>query len=73
MSRLADAFFLVMDTETTGIDPATCKVVEFAWVLTDLIGPKAAGTTLVNPGVPAPTGPSGAPSPLDYGSQEIPF
>jgi exodeoxyribonuclease X len=54
MSALADSLFLVMDTETTGIDPATCKVVEFAWVLTDLTGPRAAGTTLVDPGVPIP-------------------
>ena len=54
MSRLADAFYLVMDTETTGIDPATCKVVEFAWVLTDLTGPRASGTYLVNPGCPIP-------------------
>jgi exodeoxyribonuclease X len=54
LSRLADSSFLVMDTETTGIDPASCKVVEFAWVLTDLTGPRAAGTTLVNPGCPIP-------------------
>ncbi len=54
MSALADSLFLVMDTETTGIDPAACKVVEFAWVLTDLVGPRAAGTTLVNPGCPIP-------------------
>jgi exodeoxyribonuclease X len=54
MSRLANSNFLVMDTETTGIDPATCKVVEFAWVLTSLIGPLAAGTSLVNPGCHIP-------------------
>ena len=54
MSTLANSNFLVMDTETTGIDPATCKVVEFAWVLTSLIGPLAAGTSLVNPGCHIP-------------------
>lgn len=54
MSTLANSNFLVMDTETTGVDPATCKVVEFAWVLTSLIGPLAAGTSLVNPGCHIP-------------------
>ena len=46
--------FLVMDTETTGIDPAACKVVELAWVLTDLTQVLAAGSTLVDPGCPIP-------------------
>lgn len=54
MTRLADSLYLVMDTETTGIDPATCRVVEFAWVLTDLKDPLASGSTLVNPGCHIP-------------------
>ena len=54
MTLVSDATFLVVDTETTGIDPATCRVVEFAWVLTNHIGPLAAGTSLVNPGCPIP-------------------
>ena len=54
MSRLADTQFLVVDTETTGIDPAGCKVVEFAWVLTSLTKNLAAGSSLVNPGCPIP-------------------
>ena len=54
MTRLADTQFLVVDTETTGIDPATCRVVEFAYVLTSLTGPLASGTFLVNPGCPIP-------------------
>ena len=54
MTRLADTQFLVVDTETTGIDPATCKVVELAYVLTNLTGPLAAGSFLVNPGCPIP-------------------
>jgi len=52
--KISDATFLVVDTETTGIDPATCRVVELAWVLTNLTGPLAAGSTLVNPGCPIP-------------------
>lgn len=54
MSRLAETQFLVVDTETTGIDPTTCKVVEMAYVLTDLNGPLAHGSYLVNPGCPIP-------------------
>lgn len=55
-SDLETAKFLVLDTETTGTEPATCQVVELAWVLTslDAAGPLAAGTTLVNPGCPIP-------------------
>lgn len=55
-SSLESAKFLVLDTETTGTDPATCKVVEVAYVLVSLAapGPLIAGTTLVNPGCPIP-------------------
>lgn len=54
MSRLADTQFLVVDTETTGVDPATCKVVELAYVLTNLTEVLASGSFLVNPGCPIP-------------------
>jgi exodeoxyribonuclease X len=53
-SILPSTQFLVVDTETTGIDPATCRVVELAWVLADLEHVLTAGSTLVNPGCPIP-------------------
>lgn len=46
--------FLVWDTETTGIDPAKDRVVEVAYVLTDLEQVLVSGEHLVNPGMVIP-------------------
>lgn len=47
---------MVLDCETTGFDPETCRVVEVAGVVVDYKSLKIKSTfdTLVNPGVPIP-------------------
>lgn len=48
----------VIDTETTGIDPATARIVEVAVVVIDRLGetePRVALSTRVNPGEPIPS------------------
>jgi exodeoxyribonuclease X len=44
--------FLVIDVETTGLDPETNGVVELGWALTDLEKTLDSGACLVNPGIP---------------------
>lgn len=54
MIHLRDARFLVLDIETTGLDPATEKVLEVAWVTFHHGAIRGYGGTLVNPGAPIP-------------------
>jgi DNA polymerase III alpha subunit (gram-positive type) len=50
MSRnILEAIYLVMDTETTGVDPATDRIVEFAAVATTAQAEIARVSVLVNP------------------------
>ena len=55
MIRLRDARFLVIDTETTGLDPATDRVVELAWVMFHHGSIHGYGSTLVDPQENIPT------------------
>ena len=52
--NILDATYLVVDTETTGIDPATNQIVEFAAVVTSAREEIDHASTLVNPGRPIP-------------------
>lgn len=45
---------LVLDCETTGLDPATDRVVEIGWHLVDRGEIVSDGSELVNPGIPIP-------------------
>lgn len=52
---LQDLTYLVMDTETTGLDPRSCKVVSVAGVWTRPGGPEQRRASyLVDPGIPIP-------------------
>jgi exodeoxyribonuclease X len=46
--------FLVLDTETTGLDATKDRVVEVGYALTSLTEPLESGSALVNPGIPIP-------------------
>ena len=48
------ARWLIVDTETTGLDPATDRVVEVACVWATPIGPQTAFRSLVDPERPIP-------------------
>lgn len=50
--KLQDCRYSVVDLETTGTDPATEKVVEFASIDFTLHGPREIRTSLLNPGRP---------------------
>jgi exodeoxyribonuclease X len=45
---------LVIDVETTGLDPAKDRVVELGYAVTDLHETLQSGSCLVNPGIPIP-------------------
>lgn len=51
---IRDASWLVIDTETTGVDTRTCHIVELGAVPFDLGRPGQRMGTLINPGVPIP-------------------
>jgi len=52
--RISDARLLVLDTETTGIDPATARVVELGGVLLEAGRPIKRMRSLIYPGGPIP-------------------
>lgn len=55
MTLLSEAVFAVIDTETTGTDPAKDRACEIGCVLTSLAQPNLGmWATLVNPGIPIP-------------------
>lgn len=45
---------LILDVETTGLDPARDRVVELGYAVTDLTETLQSGAFLVNPGMPIP-------------------
>jgi DNA polymerase-3 subunit epsilon len=49
------AAFTAFDTETTGLDPRLCRVVEVGGIRFDARGIAARFNTLINPGVPMPS------------------
>lgn len=49
-----DLTYLVVDTETTGLDPASCRVVSVAGVWTRTSGALRRHSSLVDPGIPIP-------------------
>ena len=51
---IKDAVFLTVDTETTGLDPATCGIVELAGVWSKTTGLALSWSTLCDPGMPIP-------------------
>ena len=52
--NIRDAIFVVIDTETTGLDPAKDKLVEIAAVATTAERVVGMWATLVDPGIPIP-------------------
>lgn len=46
--------FTAFDTETTGLDPRTCRVVELGGVRFDALGVTSRFNALINPGTPMP-------------------
>lgn len=46
--------FTVFDTETTGLEPKTCRIVEVGGIRFDLRGAIARFNVLINPGTPMP-------------------
>ncbi len=46
--------FVVLDIETTGLDPITDRITEIAIIITDDFKEVSRYTTLVNPGIPVP-------------------
>jgi exodeoxyribonuclease X len=55
---MTEAIFLIIDTETTGIDPATDQVVELGFAATTVEKILGHGSSLVRPSVPISSGAS---------------
>ena len=65
--------FLIIDTETTGLDPARDRVVEIGYAVTSLTETLQSGSCLVNPCVPIPPSASAIHHLLDEDVKDAPI
>lgn len=55
VSELNTLSFTAFDTETTGLDPVSQRIVEIGGIRFDSKGPRSRFNTLINPGTPMPS------------------